>query len=44
MKHIMVLCLVAVTLSLFASCGECACNSVNKDYLRDVPVTRSQRF
>ncbi len=29
---------------LLCSCGECNCNSYNKDYLRDVPVTRSQTF
>ncbi len=44
MKSIIFLCLASVTLSLFSSCGECACNSINKDYLQDVPVTRSQRF
>lgn len=44
MKPVILLCLASVALSLFPSCGECACNSVNKDYLRDVPVTRSQRF
>ncbi len=41
--------LATLTLALlaalpFSSCGNCNCNSYNPDYLRDVPVTRSQRF
>ena len=28
---------------LLSSCGECSCKG-NSDYLRDVPVTHSQRF
>lgn len=33
--------MAAVSLS---SCGECACNAYNKDYLRDVPVTTTRAF
>lgn len=29
---------------VFSSCGECACNAYNKDYLRDVPVTTTRAF
>lgn len=33
--------LAAVALS---ACGECPCNSYNRDYLRDVPTSSSQSF
>lgn len=36
------LCVVAVV--TLSSCGECACNAYNKDYLRDVPVTTTRAF
>lgn len=38
----MLLALVAPL--VLSACGECPCKSANKDYLRDVPVTRSQSF
>ncbi|MBQ8516882.1 MAG: hypothetical protein IJ498_04810 [Akkermansia sp.] len=44
MKKIVYLIAGAVAASLLASCGECACNSYNSDYLRDVPVSSSRSF
>lgn len=44
MKTIALILLGASMTMVLTSCGECACNSYNKDYLRDVPVTRSARF
>ncbi len=44
MRTLAMMTLAALAALPFCSCGECNCNSYNKDYLRDVPVTRSQRF
>lgn len=44
MKTIALTLIGASVMMVLTSCGECACNSYNKDYLRDVPVTRSARF
>ena len=44
MKTLLSLCFVAVGLLSLSSCGECNCNSYNKDYLRDVPVNSSRAF
>ncbi len=44
MRTLACLTLAVLTTLSFSSCGECSCNSYNPDYLRDVPVTRSQRF
>lgn len=44
MKTMCLSLLVLVAASLFSSCGECACNAYNKDYLRDVPVTTTRAF
>lgn len=41
--RVLLLGCVAVGSMLVCSCGECSCMG-NKDYLRDVPVTRSQSF
>lgn len=35
---------VALGAVALSSCGECSCSGGNSDYLRDVPVTRSQSF
>lgn len=44
MKTGVIMLLGALVGSLvLASCGECPCKG-NSDYLRDVPVTRSQSF
>ncbi|MBR2126248.1 MAG: hypothetical protein IJ943_05905 [Akkermansia sp.] len=42
MPFICLLCAAAVV--LLNSCGNCACNSYNKDYLRDVPRSSSRSF
>ncbi len=44
MKKIALTIAGVVTAALLASCGECACNSYNSDYLRDVPVSSSRSF
>ncbi|MGN0836702.1 MAG: CGxCxC motif mini-lipoprotein [Akkermansia sp.] len=44
MKTLLSLCLAAVGVLTLSSCGECNCNSYNKDYLRDVPVSSSRSF
>ncbi len=46
MKELSLMLAGALALLAFPSCsgGDCSCNSYNKDYLRDVPVTRAQRF
>lgn len=44
MKSLSLLLLGAAVAVLLSSCGECACNSYNKDYLRDVPVTTHRSF
>ncbi len=44
MKIVFTLALGILGSLTITSCGECACNSYNSDYLRDVPVTRSQHF
>lgn len=41
MKTLLLLCATAL---LMASCGDCPCNSYNKDYLRDVPVSNTRSF
>ncbi len=43
MRTLATLTLAVLVALPFASCG-CDCNKPNMDYLRDVPVTRSQRF
>ncbi len=43
-KRIVYLIAGVVAAVLPASCGECACNSYNSDYLRDVPVYSSRSF
>lgn len=45
MKTLCLSLLGAVAMVTLSSCGgECACNSYNKDYLRDVPVTTTRAF
>lgn len=44
MKKIAYVIAGAVAAVLLASCGECACNSYNSDYLRDVPVYSNRAF
>ncbi len=46
MKELSLMLVGALALLAFPSCsgGDCGCNGYNKDYLRDVPVTRAQRF
>lgn len=44
MKHMLLLLLGTMAAALLTSCGECPCNSYNKDYLRDVPVTTHHSF
>ena len=44
MKHLCLMLAAVLAASLFSSCGECPCNSYNKDLLRDVPVTTHHRF
>lgn len=44
MKTLSLALLAAVAVLTFSSCGECACNAYNKDYLRDVPVTTTRAF
>lgn len=46
MKKLCLLSLGLLTASLFSACayGDCPCNSYNKDYLRDVPVTTHHSF
>lgn len=44
MKTLSLSLLAVVAVGTFSSCGECACNAYNKDYLRDVPVTTTRAF
>ncbi len=44
MKTLATLTLAALAALALSSCGECNCKDYNPDYLRDVPVSRSQRF
>ncbi len=44
MKTISLMTLASLAALALASCGPCDCHSPNKDYLRDVPVSRSQSF
>ncbi len=44
MRTLATLTLAVLAALTFSSCGECDCKGYNPDYLRDVPVTRSQRF
>lgn len=44
MKTLCLSLLAIVAAATFSSCGECACNAYNKDYLRDVPVTTTRAF
>ena len=44
MRTIAVTVACAAVLLMLNSCGECSCNTINKDYLRDVPVTKAKRF
>ena len=41
MKTLLSMSLALVASLVLNSCGECACNSANKDYLRDVPKPSS---
>ena len=44
MKTVGILGIVAlIGAFVLSSCGECSCKG-NSDYLRDVPVTRTQSF
>ncbi len=44
MKIIAISVLGAIAAVALSACGECNCNSYNRDYLRDVPTTSSQSF
>lgn len=44
MKTLCLSLLGVVAVAALSSCGECSCNSYNKDYLRDVPVTTTRAF
>lgn len=44
MKMLCLALSVALAACALSSCGECACNAYNKDYLRDVPVTTTRAF
>ncbi|MBQ8479875.1 MAG: hypothetical protein IJ503_05765 [Akkermansia sp.] len=44
MKKLAVCMLCAAAAVLLNSCGNCSCNSYNKDYLRDVPRSSSRSF
>lgn len=44
MKTLAFILVSAAALVTLNSCGPCACNSYNPDYLRDVPVSSSRSF
>ncbi|MBR5212930.1 MAG: hypothetical protein IKV92_01570 [Akkermansia sp.] len=44
MKMIAITVVGAIAAVVLCSCGECDCNSYNRDYLRDVPTSSSQYF
>lgn len=44
MKIAIISLVSAAAAVVLSSCGECACGSYNRDYLRDVPVSSSRSF
>ncbi len=44
MKLLFTLLAGLVTSFALSACGECACNSYNPEYLRDIPVSTSRSF